>query len=340
VQLAATASRTAGASSRLEIYPKSLPLVRALRITQAGLVRWKHNVPEHQQQMLTVDDVRERVLSRFPDLEAMFERPALDDQLAEAGFALKWIRDERHRDLGYIADVPESVSSAASLGSRVRTLRGAQIALLTDPILQAANTTEQRLRAAAERPGFRVLTVRTTAYLRARSELTHRFGAQPVPVASLFVAKMKERIALGTRPTWTTILNADIAEPGSRAATKLLEYTSAAWRDAESELAALLSPSSTDHGADGPVLLYDAGLFTRYGALSVLQRLANTARRGGGRPLWVLCPAADAGDGPKLDGALVRTEMDSEWVELTKEWVENRHRGGVVTVSGGEGVRA
>ncbi len=38
VEIAAAASRNAAATPRLEIYPRRLPLVRALRLTQAGLV--------------------------------------------------------------------------------------------------------------------------------------------------------------------------------------------------------------------------------------------------------------------------------------------------------------
>ncbi|GGP06796.1 protein kinase [Nonomuraea glycinis] len=68
VQLAVAASRNAAATPRLEIYPRDLLLVRALRLTQAGLVRLIPGVPEPRQPGLTVDEVHERVRARFPEL--------------------------------------------------------------------------------------------------------------------------------------------------------------------------------------------------------------------------------------------------------------------------------
>lgn len=338
VHLAAAASRTAGASSRLEIYPKSLPLVRALRITQAGLLGSLPGLTELQQPFLGVSDIQERVLSRFPDLIDKIGRPQLDSQLIEAGFELKWIRDDQQREHGYVARILDFGTTSVSLGSRQSTVWGSRRTRQTDPKIALADRIDERLNASLGRPGFRILTVGTSAYPRARRELAQRFAVQAVPVAGLFVAKLKERIELGTKPTWDTILNADVAESGSRASTKLREYTSAAWRDLEPELAALLA--SPQRSKDSPVLLYDAGLLTRYGALSVLHRLAEAARRGGGRPLWLLAPSTDPEAGPQLDGATVQTPMDNEWVVLTREWVENLHRSGADSKSGGEDVRA
>lgn len=342
VHLAATASHMAAASSRLEIYAKTLPLVRALRITQAGIVRWEFGQPDEEQPYLRVSDIRERVLGRFPDLAAPIDRPALDGDLKAAGFELKWSRDKRSRDRGYIADVPDSKSSFTTLSGPAGSWRGTRSRVLSDPKLQYAAQANERLESAAQRPGFKVLTVGTSAYPRARRELESRLSTQSVSLAALFLAALKGLITPGTRPTWSTILNADTAEPGSRAATKLGEYTAAAWRAVEPKLEELLTASDSEDS--GPILLYDAGLLTRYGALSVLQRLAEKARRGGGRPLWVLCPSDSPQDGPKLDGVLVQTAMDNEWVVLTKEWVRwNDHRGGARPVADrdvDEGVRA
>ncbi|WP_261554632.1 BREX system serine/threonine kinase PglW [Frankia tisae] len=353
VRLAAAASRTAATNARLEIYPRDLDLVRALRLTQAGVpVPPQPGGPDEppDRPLVDVATIRERVQNRFPGLATELPaHPALDAPLAAAGFILEW---NAARD-GYVP--PHGLLSSTGLGSRATpvvrqaTGLGSRPArtVFDSPDRAAAALAEQRLTAAAEAGGFRALTVRRNHYLAARAELTrpHRFAAEPVDVAAVFLDALHAEVDPRPRPTWATILRADAAEPGSRAAGNLAEYVRTAWSRAAPQLTALIDAPANrnapadrndpadpaDHAGPGrrpaPLLLHDAGVFGRYDGrgLDVLFALAERARAGG-RPVWVLCPTTEPTRPPRLDGALVQLITESEWVALPDAWVTNRHR--------------
>ncbi|WP_236706595.1 protein kinase domain-containing protein, partial [Frankia sp. ACN1ag] len=261
VRLAAAASRTAATNARLEIYPRDLDLVRALRLAQAGVLpplpaagppRLGEPEPgpgeRPDRPLLDVATIRERVQNRFPGLTTELPaHPALDGPLAAAGFVLEW---NPARD-GYVP--PHGLLSSAGLGSRATpvvrqaTDLGSRPArtVFDSPDRAAAALAEQRLTAAAEAGGFRALTVRRNHYLAARAELTrpHRFAAEPVDVAAVFLDALHAEVDPRPRPTWATILRADAAAPGSRAAANLAEYVRTAWERAAPQLTALVDAS-------------------------------------------------------------------------------------------------
>ncbi|WP_261568355.1 BREX system serine/threonine kinase PglW [Frankia gtarii] len=333
VRLAAAASRTAATNARLEIYPRDLDLVRALRLAQAGVpVPPQPGGPDERpdRPLADVATIRERVQNRFPGLATELPaHPALDAPLAAAGFILEW---NAARD-GYVP--PHGLLSSTGLGSRATpvvrqaTGLGSRPArtVFDSPDRAAAALAEQRLTAAAEAGGFRALTVRRNHYLAARAELTrpHRFAAEPVDVAAVFLDALHAEVDPRPRPTWATILRADAAEPGSRAAGNLAEYVRTAWNRAAPQLTALVdAPADRDAPADpadrtgpggrpAPLLLHDAGVFGRYDGrgLDVLFALAERARADG-RPVWVLCPTTEPTRPPRLDGALVQLITESE----------------------------
>nr|WP_241831768.1 BREX system serine/threonine kinase PglW [Parafrankia soli] len=345
VRLAAAGSRTAAANARLEIYPRDLDLVRALRLAQAGVLPTRPatapprpgvGIDERPDRpLLEVPVIHERVQNRFPGLATELPtHPALDRALTAAGFPLEW---DAARE-GYVP--PHGLLSSTGLGSRATPvvrqptgLSGPSARMVFDrPDQAAAALAEQRLATAAEAGGFRALTVRRNHYLAARAELTrpHRFAAEPVDVAALFLDALHAEVDPRPRPTWATILRADAAEPGSRAATNLAEYVRTAWERAAPQLAALVAAHAHSAGPDGrpaPLLLHDAGVFGRYDGrgLDVLFALAERARAGS-RPVWVLCPTTEPTRPPRLDGALVQLVTESEWVALPDAWVTNRHR--------------
>ncbi|KJE19870.1 hypothetical protein FF36_05857 [Frankia torreyi] len=240
---------------------------------------------------------------------------------------------------------PHGLLSSAGLGSRATpvvrqaTDLGSRPArtVFDSPDRAAAALAEQRLTAAAEAGGFRALTVRRNHYLAARAELTrpHRFAAEPVDVAAVFLDALHAEVDPRPRPTWATILRADAAAPGSRAAANLAEYVRTAWERAAPQLTALVDASpghaepghAEPGGRPAPLLLHDAGVFGRYDdrGLDVLFTLAERARASG-RPVWVLCPTTEPTRPPRLDGALVQLVTESEWVALPDAWVTNRHR--------------
>ncbi|MZE77898.1 BREX system serine/threonine kinase PglW [Streptomyces xinghaiensis] len=361
VELAAAASLNAAATPRLEIYPRDLSLVRALRLTQAGLVRWIPGQPEGLQPGLAVKDVHERVRARFPELVAPDGRggwthdlPAggpLTKALRDAGFELSLKTHEREGTLRYLPTRVDDASSYLTTGAaRQSTRAGTATRYADDPQLAGAVRAEERLLASARRDGYRVLTVRQQHVRDAVRELgAERLGARAVSVTELFLEALRGQVTPGTKPTWETLLKADAAEPGSKGAVRFAEYARTAWGSVEPRIAELLGGGRADGGggradggraagrggATGPVLLTEAGVFARYDAMGVLDRLASAARQGG-RGLWLLVPQADPLREPRLGQVAVPYQAGlGEWIQLPDTWVDNAHRGSGESVTSG-----
>jgi serine/threonine protein kinase len=332
VQLAAAASLNAAATPRLEVYPRDLPLVRALRLTQAGLVRLIPGVPEGRQPGLTGEDVHERVRARFPELVVPDGRGATTHALPTSGLLTKALRDagfdlslstrEDTKTLRYLPTRMDQASTYLTTGARRQSTRGGTATRYADdPQLAGAVRAEERLLASARRDGYRVLTVRQHLSRDAVRELGgERFGAGAVSVTELFLQAMHGLVAPGTKPTWETLLKADVAEAGSRGAMKFAEYARTAWGSLEPRVRELLASGS------GPVLLTESAVFARYDAMGVLDRLAGAARQGG-RGLWLLVPQADPAREPRLGPVAVPYQAGlGEWIQLPDTWVGNAHR--------------
>jgi serine/threonine protein kinase len=312
VQLAAVASERAAATPRLEIYPRDLDPVRALRLAQAGVVPAPIGAAEPQG--LRPEQVQERVRARFPELPPLPGHPALDRLLADAGFAVTW------REGRYFAPAPPSSATRSTIIRRRSTGPGTTYWTADSPELAAALRAEQRLAGSLSEGGFRALTVRVNGYLSARAELTARFSARPANVAARFVSALRDLVDARPKPRWQTVLGADAADPGSRDALKLAEFTQQAWDSLRPELLSMV-------GGSGPLLLHDAAPLARYRAMEVLDAVADAARSGAG-VVWLLCPMEDPGQLPKLDGTVVPVVTENEWIALPDLWVANEHRSG------------
>ncbi|MDF5759282.1 BREX system serine/threonine kinase PglW [Spongiactinospora sp. TRM90649] len=335
VELAVAASRNAAATPRLEIYPRDLRLVRALRLTQAGLIRLIPGVPEERQPGLTSDDIHERVRARFPELTdggGGHDLPtggALTKALREAGFDLTLSTRDDTQTPRYLPTRMDAASSYLTTRVWRHATAGSRVTRYADdPQLAGAVRAEERLAASARRDGFRVLTVRTGVTREAITELAGaggRFGGEAVSMTGLFLEVMHELVPPGTKPTWDTILRADVAEPGTRAALKFAEHSRTAWGRIEPRVRGLLE------SGNGPVLMTDAAVFARYDAMGVLDRLAAAARQGM-RGLWLLCPQSDPAREPRLGTVAVPYQAGlGEWIVLPDSWVRNTHRAGETT---------
>ncbi|MFE2022471.1 BREX system serine/threonine kinase PglW [Streptomyces sp. NPDC059499] len=332
VELAAAASVNAAATPRLEVYPRDLSLVRALRLTQAGLVRLIPGVPEGRQPGLTGEDVHERVRARFPELvvpdgrgSTSHELPTggpLTKALRDAGFDLSLSTREDTKTLRYLPTRMDHASSYLTSGAwRQSTRTGSATRYADDPQLAGAVRADERLLASARRDGYRVLTVSQRLSQDAVRELSgQRFEAGVVSVTELFLEAMHGLVAPGTKPTWETLLKADVAEAGSKGARYFADYARTAWGAVEPRVRELLSSGT------GPVLLTEAGVFARYDAMGVLNRLASAARHGG-RGLWLLVPQGDPSREPRLGQVAVPYQAGlGEWIQLPDTWVGNVHR--------------
>ncbi|MGW5366993.1 BREX system serine/threonine kinase PglW [Streptomyces sp. NPDC004009] len=328
-EIAVAASTRAALTPRLEIYPRDLDLVRALRITQAGVVAVQPGVEEERQPGLTVDALHKRVATRFPDLGtdplAPRELPtgsALVRALKQAGFDLK-LATRYDKVLRLIPDRPSGDATAgltsASWGASAAR-RSAPTQYDADAAVAAAVKAEQRLMHSAQQDGFRVLTVpQRRAEDAVRRLAGEPYRARPVSVTGLFVAELRGVVGEAARPTWETVLKADAAEPGSRAHQQLRIRTDKAWGRIEPRLREQLAE------ADGPLLLTDTSVLARYDALDLIGRLAEEARQGGS-PLWLLVAQSDPARAPRLAGQSVPYQAGfDEWIVVPDAWVARKH---------------
>ncbi|SCF28774.1 Serine/threonine protein kinase [Micromonospora purpureochromogenes] len=309
VHLAAAASGVAAASPRLEIYPRDLDPVRALRLSQAGVVPAQFG--EGDDPGLTPLQIQERVRARFPELPPLPEHPALHHLLTAAGFDLTW------RGSGYRRRKTEGSSVLATSVRRRSTATSASPWTVDEPTLAEAIRAEQRLGSAGQETGFRALTVRTDRVRPAVDALVGRFAAQHVSVTARFLVHLRRLVSARSKPTWRKVLSADAADPNSRDALKLAEFTQRAWQSLRPELLGAIERGR-------PLLLDDGATLARYRAMGLLEEIAQAARDGAG-PVWVLCPAEDPSQLPRLDHTVVAVPPD-EWITLTDEWADNKHR--------------
>ena len=173
-------------SSRDELYPRGMPAARALRLSQNLFASRKD---------LTVEQIRERVVSRYPEAEPLPDRPALDPLLDDTGFDVEWSAEAAGGRGGYRARehyrIP--VPSISSTLTRQSTRPGEPMIAPNGEVLDA-RAFEERMRYAASNGQFIVLTTSPRDLNRAQHELS-RFGAQPVSVDTLLIGAMKEAAA-------------------------------------------------------------------------------------------------------------------------------------------------
>ncbi|MBV9025070.1 MAG: BREX system serine/threonine kinase PglW [Streptomycetaceae bacterium] len=333
-EIAVAASTLAALTPRLEVYPRDLSLVRALRITQAGVIAVQPGVEEERQPGLTVDDLHKRVTTRFPELGSDPLAPrglpagsALVRDLKQAGFEVK-LATRYDGVLRLVPDRPAGDATAgltsASWGASAAR-RSAPTRYDEDTAVAAAVKAGQRLAHSARQDGFRVLTVpqrRAEEAVRRLAEAP--YGARPLSLTGLFVAELRGVVGEAARPTWETVLKADAAETGSRAHQQLRIRTDKAWGRIEPKLRERLA-ARPGQREDGPLLLTDTAVLARYDAFDLLGRLAEEARQGG-RPLWLLVAQSDPARAPRLAGQSVPYQAGfDEWIVVPDAWVARKH---------------
>ena len=307
LRLAAAASGVAAVSSRQELYPRGMDAARALRLTP-GLLASRGD--------LTIEQLRERVSSRYPEAAPLPDRPALDDLLREAGFDLEWVPDAargagayRPRE-AYRIPVP----SVTSTLTRFRTRVGPPVTVPDETVLEA-RAFEERLRKAAAAGQFLVLATDPRGLTRARQELA-RFGVEVVDTDALLVSAMKQEAAKAP-VNWDVVLRADAAP---RDGTE--------WRNLQLLVTrAMASVTTSLLARPGTVLLINPGLLARYDRLGLLHEVHQQLGKPGGlQGLWVLVPADGQAVQPLLDGVAVPVIGRGQWARIPEPWLRNEHR--------------
>jgi hypothetical protein len=305
VRLAAAASSQAALSSRQELYPRNMEAVRALKLSQGAL---------YGVSPLTVNEMRERVRSRYPEAQELPDRPALDTMLEEAGIDLRW--DSTAKGVGgYVGRSHDAypVSTESKLPSRQPTALVPQDATDIPPELADARQFEERLQHGIKDGSFYTLLVAPKYYERAYQELTRRFPVELVDFEGLFLDALRAAAAKA-RVNWDLVIQTD-AKPNQGDWNKLQLLVGRAVAAVEEKLAQ----------AEKPVLLIYAGLLARYNRMDLLERLRDRVGRRGGIPsLWLLIP----GDYQAvMDGKAVPILSPGQRARVPVSWIDNDHRG-------------
>jgi hypothetical protein len=264
---------------------------------------------------LTVEQIRQRIASRYPHAEPMPDPPVLDDLLREAGIELVWDSAGADGRGGYRPRyLLHDPSSTATTLPRLSTTM--QPELSTSPDVEVARALEEHLANAVTGRRFLILTVAQRYLLRAEEEIVRRFPITRISLESTLLQDMKAAAAaLGAR--WEVVLQADAAAPESADWRRLQTLVRRAIPAVEQ---ALLT-------ADGPVLLVYPGLLARYDQISLLERLRDACIQRREAPGFIVLIAADEQRHmPVLDGKPIPVILASEWARIPDAWLENVHR--------------
>ncbi len=305
VQLAAAASSSTAASTRLELYPRGMEAQRALTLARSALLGLDR---------LSVSEMRQRVTARFPEAEPLPDRPALDVLLAAVGLDLEWDEQEH----AYFSPSRQALTGVTSYESSLNRLATSNVTTLpprTEPDLAEAQAFEQRLSATLSDGGLLTLMADPGEIDSATREL-NRLGADPVDVDALMLRQL-HHVADDRNVRWDLVLQADAADRSTRDWQRLTTLVEMAMPSVEEELCE----------SEGTPLLVNLGLLARYDQLALIDRLR--ARAMGGDRLhgcWILVPADDQAELPMIDNKPIPVLTPNEWDRVPRPWLRNVHR--------------
>ena len=289
VTLAAAASENARVTARLELYPRSLDLMRALDVAQAVSYLGAPGVTPQQ--------ILDRVRARFPQLDLPNEHE-LRTQLRKRFHNLASRRAPDGTEYWYL---PAVVSS-----------RSATHTSTTGGVLEAPGEHERasrRLDQAAARGGYLAVKTSLGDAERVAALLADRPDVAAFDVAAEFVRILTEMIEQYGGPPWDVVVAADV--PGGPPE----------FGNMVAEACAILGDRVRAAGPDRPVFLHGATPLARYPAgRDLLRTLAQQARESGTAPhgLWLLCPMGDPRRPARLDDESAGAITEAEQVRLPR----------------------
>ncbi|MFC4035535.1 BREX system serine/threonine kinase PglW [Streptomyces polygonati] len=315
VGLAAAVAPTAEASPRLELYPRDLPLDRALRVSQAATgVSRKNGV--------TPQELNSRLRARFPDLALL--QPGAEPTYVEQEEALREARFALEYDHGEGKFFPPAVEAPAASWTSM-----APTSLLGAPAGPGSPTEDPhamlrtKLDAAVRRGGFLALTVHGIRLPGVAESVATAYPVERVDLGATFLTAFRALARERNQP-WEKVLGIDARFTATgQISPGLATYARAVWERVEAELLDRAAAPRT------VLFLHDAGLLARYwdeGGRDLLVRLQAAARRPAQDPhgLWLLTPVETRSQVPNLDGRTVeciggdgeRLHLDSKFVDV------------------------
>ncbi len=313
VKLAVAAASKAAVSSRMEVYPKGMEAIRALKLAHGALFGTDE---------LTIEEIRRRVEGRYPEAEKLPGRPALDQMLTDVGVGLNWDPAAGGGVGAYRSPQMEGVSGLSSSTSHFRyptviTPAGAAAVAEVSPDIADARVFENKLRRANEEGAFLALLAPPRDLLRAEKELTRRFDLSYNNFDQVLISVMREQ-AQGAGADWSLVLQADAAPHDSQDWRNLQILVSRCMPIVEQQLSE----------SEKTVLLTYPGLLARYGRLDFLEKLRDRVGTPQSRlhGLWLLLPSDDQSALPMLNGKPVPIISSGQWAHIPEAWISNAHR--------------
>ncbi|MCU0862890.1 MAG: BREX system serine/threonine kinase PglW [Planctomycetes bacterium] len=311
VRLAATAADVA-VSGKLELYPRNMPAERALKLGHGVLLGASE---------LSVQQIRERIHSRYPEAEALpVDVDRLGPLLHQVVPDLQWDA-ERSTFRFHSAPRPKLT------GERTLPARGSSGSLppLESPEVLEAKEFDERLQKAFAK--FLVLSARREEHETVLQRLQARFGER-LHVVSCEHELLRRLRAQTDREgiPWDSVLAADGAPPTSPEAKDL--------RQIVLEAASGLGDELGREPGHGTLVLTRLGMLARYGLLgTVVERLRERAYRspqaeGALAGVWLLVATSGAQERPTVDGVPVPIPgARSDYVDVPRAWVQLGQRG-------------
>jgi serine/threonine protein kinase len=301
VRLAAQATPDVGLSARGELHSLRLPRHVAVRLALSGV---------GHQETLGAKEVVARVRARFPDLDPLPGRPALDEIVEKSGLGLRFV-DGEYR--------PEQRASSATSGlpSRPATV----IPETSEAALSRGDHMDRVLSESLRTRSFLALGVgvlRSDEVERAVATLSRRFDARTVDITGLMIGEMKataEEVGL----PWDLVRSADAAAPGTRDARGLQALVERVVPRVTAHIDDLVLGGATSE-PDRPVILTELSPLARYGHLGLVARWSDLAAKRS-RPVWVLLPQMSWMRGAIVDGKPLQLGSNGQFVELDTAWL-------------------
>jgi serine/threonine protein kinase/predicted XRE-type DNA-binding protein len=310
LSLAAAMSQKAAVSSRQEVYPRGMAAERALRLGMGALSGLGVGETEKG---FSVEQIRDRVKSRYLAAEPLPDRPGLDALLHKVGLDVRWDADAR---LYQRREVATTFTSGSSVPRRHSTATSARHVEVT-PDVAEARAFEARLKHAYNDGGFLVLTVRPSRMRWAEAELLRRFELERVSFDDQLFDVLREE-ATELEVDWTIIEQADGADPSSQDWKNLLHLIGRAGPRIASRLA-----ERREH-----LLLVNPGMIARYDLMAILETLRDKVGHDSACPgLWVLVATDGQSDMPVLDHAEIPLITPGQRAKVSESWIDNLHRG-------------
>ncbi|WP_163782744.1 BREX system serine/threonine kinase PglW [Myxococcus vastator] len=306
VSLAAEASRSAARSARLELYPRGMPVDRALALSAGALVNG-----------MPAEAIVKVVAARYPEAEPLPPRPALDAVVEKLG--LTWSEAQGVYVRAGATAMP--TTSTQVLDDRRPTTHSSHRPK-NDPEAQEAQEFNERLRLAAERGSFRVVEVSSPYADAAAEELGRRLKVRPRSLEQeLLEGALKLAEEFGAE--LEVVYAADREGPGGPHWPNL--------RQLMLESAERLGQSLREEKGKRLVLTHP-GMLARYHLESFLRGLWEASQRDDGPAVFLVVPAHSQTERASIHGVTeslpIPTTSAAQRMQVPETWILNLDRGG------------